>query len=113
MKSYRTELTLNLAPLRETLLDRTTPIWRPLSTVEFARLTGISVQTLSNWRMRGNGPPFFHEGKARRCMYRPHDLLGWLTGSPSWHFIRAWAVRRGLAPEDADEAFTDWLQTLF
>lgn len=41
--------------------------------------TGIPVQTLANWRWRGEGPPWFKLG--RHVRYRLADVEKWLDNN--------------------------------
>lgn len=47
-----------------------------LDNVEAARFLGVSPETLPQWRVRGNGPPFVRVG--RRVVYRRATLERWL-----------------------------------
>lgn len=50
---------------------------RLLTIREVADYLGVSVQTIYNWRYRGEGPPGLKVmGQVR---YRPEDLEGWLS----------------------------------
>lgn len=58
-----------------------------LDTVRAAEFLGISKQTMANWRMRGNGPPFIKMGGAVR--YKPEDLNSWLDARRERHTTEA------------------------
>lgn len=62
-----------------------------LDTNRAAAKLGMSKQTLANWRLRGNGPPFFKIGNAVR--YRPEDMEAWIDARRARH--TAEAQRRG------------------
>ena len=47
------------------------------TTEEAARLLGRSPQTLANWRVQGNGPPFVRIGP-RNVFYRSDDLQAYM-----------------------------------
>ena len=57
-----------------TLDDRT----RTTDTEGASRVVGVTVETLRNWRWRGDGPPFLKMG--RRVRYRLVDLADYLDG---------------------------------
>lgn len=47
-----------------------------LSTEEAAPFTGVSPQTLANWRFQGHGPKFIRTS-SRRVSYDPADIEAW------------------------------------
>jgi len=49
-----------------------------LTATEVAEQTGLSVETLAQWRSQGKGPPYVKI--SRNCVrYRQSDLDGWLA----------------------------------
>jgi len=46
---------------------------------EAAKILGLSVQTLRNWRFKRIGPPYLKVG-SRSVRYSPEDLYKWLEG---------------------------------
>jgi hypothetical protein len=48
-----------------------TPKRRPLDTKEVADLFGLNVNTLEQYRFRGEGPRYFSPPGTRRVWYRP------------------------------------------
>jgi predicted DNA-binding transcriptional regulator AlpA len=49
---------------------------RLLTAAEVAQRTGLSVETLAQWRSQGKGPPYIKI--SRNCVrYRQSDLDGW------------------------------------
>jgi predicted DNA-binding transcriptional regulator AlpA len=49
-----------------------------LTATEVAEQTGLSVETLAQWRSQGKGPPYVKI--SRNCVrYRQCDLDGWLA----------------------------------
>ncbi|WP_412094048.1 helix-turn-helix domain-containing protein [Alloyangia pacifica] len=110
MKNFRQKLIADSDRLFELALTSDRPVWSPLTTRELAKLLGVSVQVLANWRVRDIGPPSrpAPRGRGHRRHYRLDEVLSWLTGQPSWKFNRAWLVGRGLAPDDADAAYVEW-----
>ena len=113
MQNYRRELSNNRDALLERALSNSAPIWRPITSRELASTFGVSMQTLANWRVRDNGPPYTASRRGTKCLYRVDEVLGWLTKTPSWELARAWMVRRGMAPADADKTYVDWVSTFF
>ena len=92
----------------------TTPIWRLIPSRQMARILGITIQTLANWRVREQGPRFSHaaKGKGNKVLYRMSDVLEWLSARPSWEFEGEWLAQKGLGPEELDRDYTEWVKTL-
>lgn len=111
MNNYRDELFKNRDVLIERAVSDSKPIWRPITSRELARTIGVSMQTLANWRVRDLGPPYTASRRGTKCLYRLDEFLGWLTGEPSWELARTWMARRGMAPEDADQDYVEWVAT--
>lgn len=57
-------------------MSTTNPLLTPN---EVARLTGLSEQTLRNWRWKKRGPAFCKIGRGGRCRYRREDVEAWLA----------------------------------
>lgn len=53
------------------------PPWAWITTPEFARLCGVSQQSVYNWRLRRTGPPSVQE-KSGRHLVRLADALSWI-----------------------------------
>lgn len=53
-----------------------------LTPPEAAKLTKITVRTLSDWRWKKTGPPYrkLSPGKGGRIRYRRRDVESWLEG---------------------------------
>jgi predicted DNA-binding transcriptional regulator AlpA len=52
--------------------------WRLLTPAEVAEQTGLSLETLAQWRSQGRGVPYVKI--SRNCVrYRQCDLDGWLA----------------------------------
>lgn len=49
---------------------------RALTTRQAAPIVGAATSTLAQWRLLGEGPPFFRVGR-RHVRYRLGDLLDW------------------------------------
>lgn len=51
------------------------------STVDAAKLLGVSAKTLVNWRCLGKGPTYIRLGNSPRAqvLYRYEDLDAWLS----------------------------------
>ena len=89
------------------------PPWRELTPKQLADLTGITVQSLANWRYRNNGPRFMQRKRSRACLYRPCDVLEWLSAVPAWQHCKSWLLERGLIPPDASEDHIEWVCSLY
>lgn len=96
--------------------DTGVPPWRPISSRSAAKLLGVSIQVLANWRLREAGPP--HQGpikgKGNRTFYRPDEVVSWLStlvGRPlePWEFDRDWMAERGIAANQSSKAAIEWL----
>lgn len=113
MPSYLTKLRSASQMLIMTALTDQEPPWCPTTGRDTARFLDVSVQVLANWRVRDQGPPYSYArgGKGNKCLYKLSDVLEWLTGRPAWLFDRDWLVRRGLAPDNAEEDYVDWAKT--
>lgn len=55
------------------MCHRLDPLWTPRQVADYL---GIPVQTLYDWRCKGQGPRAFKIGKHLR--YRESDVLAWL-----------------------------------
>lgn len=49
-----------------------------LRAADVAKLLGIPVATLANWRASGKGPPYLRVG--RHVRYRDADVEAWIAG---------------------------------
>ncbi|MEY8839024.1 hypothetical protein AB9K41_08360 [Cribrihabitans sp. XS_ASV171] len=113
MENVALDLRIRYADCLEKLVADTSPPWRELSPKQLADLTGITVQSLANWRYRSNGPRFTQRPRSRACRYRPCDILEWLTGVPAQKFIRDWLFTHGLIPDDASDEHVEWVASLY
>ena len=52
-----------------------------LSDHDIARITGFEVQTVRQWRLRGQGPRYLRISNLVR--YRPEDVKAWLESRPT------------------------------
>jgi hypothetical protein len=102
------------------LMKSDVPPWRLISSRELAKLLGVSLQSLANWRLRGKGPvaepPV--KGRGNRIYYQRAQVLSWLsrfTESPrgSWEFSSDWLSAAGLPQPVPSEELTDYLVSLF
>lgn len=91
----------------EALLSSSLPPWRSISSRTLARVLGVSLQTLANWRVRDAGPPCEGQrrGAGNKVFYRADHVMMWLKGSSGvsrepWEHSRAWLVWHGLAVAD-------------
>jgi hypothetical protein len=105
-KDRRFELASHLA-------NSPNPPWRPVPSRELARLLGVSLQTLANWRVRDKGPGSEPRvrGKGNRIFYRPDEVASWLLHRKvaPWEICRDWLKERGLMVDEATVESTDFL----
>lgn len=82
------------------------PPWRPIPSRDVAKILGVSLQSLANWRVRGTGPPPepMQKGLGNRIYYRPDKIMAWLTGEPWWQFTAKWLGEQGLGVNEVSEA---------
>lgn len=111
--AYRPLLVEQQDRLLDQFVENAAPVWRPVTTVELANLLGVSVQSLANWRVRGNGPPSILSRRGKRRLYRLDEALEWATGTPAWKICRAWLVKRGLVPPGAQKEDIQWVVSIF
>jgi hypothetical protein len=94
------------------------PPWRLIPSRDVARLLGVSLQVLANWRVRGSGPPFDNtiRGKGNKVFYKRSDVLAWAAGQrgervEAWEICRDWLAERGFEMHDMGPEAIDWLAT--
>jgi hypothetical protein len=96
------------------------PPWSVVGTVELARLLGVHMQSVYNWRCRGTGPepeaePRRHYRRVGpRVLHRIDGVLAWLPGGKAdpWHWTGRFLVEvRALLPGHLDDPETvmDWI----
>lgn len=79
--------------------DLKRPPWDTVSTAELADILGVSIQVLSNWRIRKAGPNFLPVGTFRgnRVHYRICDIEAWLRSkaepTKAWQVAAEWLGR--------------------
>ncbi len=112
--NFKAALILRYSSLLANAMASSTPIWRPIPSRQMARILGITIQTLANWRFREQGPRFSHaaKGKGNKVLYRMSDVLEWLSAKPSWEFEGEWLAHKGLGPEELDRDYIEWVKTL-
>src|SRR3954454_19325829 len=97
------------------------PPWSVVGTVELARLLGVHMQSIYNWRCRSTGPapetePRRHYRRVGpRVLHRIDGVLAWLPGGKSdpWHWTGRFLVEaRALVPAHLDDPETvmDWIE---
>lgn len=87
------------------------PPWHVVSSRELADALGVSLQSVANWRIRGNGPPPepSRHFRGHREHYRVDRVLAWLSErngapQPAWTFSAAFIAQHlGAAPQSAAE----------
>jgi hypothetical protein len=85
-------------------MDSNLPPWRPIPSRAAARLLGVTLNSLAQWRMREVGPksePWLRGG-GNRVYYRPDRLAEWLSDGrcAAWQFSGWWLQAKGLASSD-------------
>jgi len=68
------------------------PPWQVFSSLEVADALGLSLNTMSNMKLRRTGPTPepFEDYRSNRNHYRHDNLCVWLTGQPVWKFHQKW-----------------------
>lgn len=56
-----------------------TPKRRPLDSAEVADILQVHENTIRQFRLRGDGPPFYSPPGTRRVWYAERDVLAWLA----------------------------------
>lgn len=87
------------------------PIWHYVTTRELAKILGVTVQALANWRVRDIGPPSrsASRGAGNKRLYRIDEVLSWLTGREAWTYTRDWLLARGIADEGCSKSDVEYL----
>ena len=91
------------------------PPWRPVPSRTLAKLLGVSLQVLANWRVRETGPKYLprQKGKGNRLFYRLDDVMAWLSrelGSSKepWEFDRDWLDVREMRVHSPSKEAIEW-----
>jgi hypothetical protein len=96
---------INVERFIATAMNSNLPPWRPIPSRAAARMLGISLQSLANWRMRDLGPKPepWKKGGGNRVYYRPDRLVEWLSGGrfSGWEFSGRWLQVKGMIPSEA------------
>lgn len=80
--------------------------WQVFSSQQVAVALGLSLNTMSNMKLRGTGPrpEPFDDYRGNRIMYRHDSLCAWLTGLPAWKFNQQWLAKTHFSlPRDTKE----------
>src|SRR5262245_49971131 len=92
--------------LYRAIVEDPQPTWREISSRELAKLFGVSLQSLANWRVRESGPSRFSKrrGRGNKVFYRRNDVAVWLAGVTGsvilpWQVDVEWLQRNGFAEE--------------
>lgn len=75
---YETHARLVAARVAELLREQSNVVQEYLSPEEAARLLGLPVRTLENYRARDAGGPPFHRISSRLVRYRVSELHDWM-----------------------------------
>ena len=70
--------------------------WDVLSSRELAKLLGVSIQVLANWRIRDRGPvPAPAECfRGNRTYYPVFEIEAWQRGVEPWEVLSEWLRKR-------------------
>jgi len=71
-----------------------------INTREVSRVTGIPVATLTTWRSRGGGPPFYTPEGTNRVLYELDEVIKWARGDGQRRSTADRAINR-----DSSESF--------
>jgi hypothetical protein len=92
------------------------PPWRLIPSRDVAKLLGVSLQVLANWRVRGSGPPYDAtvRGRGNKIFYRVADVLAWAAQQrgeqvEGWEICRDWIEARGVKLEDPTPEAVYWM----
>lgn len=89
------------------------PPWRLTRSRDLAKLLGVSLQSLANWRVRETGPtPALRPRRGgNKTYYRLDDAAAWASNGrfASWEINRDWFASRGLVVDPSTEASTEFL----
>lgn len=114
--AYKEKAAFDAEGAYETLLSSSSPPWRSISSRTLARVLGVSLQTLANWRVRDAGPPCegYRRGAGNKVFYRPDKVMTWLKAqvgatSEPWEHSFAWLVKHGLADKEVSQKRMEFL----
>lgn len=89
------------------------PPWQAMPSRDVARLLGVSLQSLANWRVRDTGPPVEprRKGQGNRTYYRPDKLLAWLVDGQlePWQVCEVWLRERGIEIVGSTREGVEWM----
>lgn len=98
--NHKAALASDKAEFVMAVLSAESPPWRPIPSRQLAKMMGVSLQVLANWRVRDSGPPVAPQKKGRgnRTFYRPDEAACWAVNSKvaAWEICRNWMARRGV-----------------
>lgn len=85
------------------MMQIASPPWRPIPSRVLAKVLGVSLQSLANWRVRNTGPrpEPYRRGQGNRTMYRPDVVMSWLSmvagqETEPWKFSQTWLQGQSL-----------------
>lgn len=87
-----------------------TPPWSYISSAELAKVLGVHLQTISNWRIRGILPePDSHPRlRGNKRYYRISKVMNWLTGESEESITWRW-ISKHLTKGIKDVAQAQWV----
>lgn len=99
------ESSISCSEIRSRLQSLKRAPWHVLSGRELSDLTGVSLQVLANWRVRGKGPKPCPAGAYRghRCYYRVSAIDAWLCElegvmREEWEITADWLMQQYIFP---------------
>ena len=84
--------------------------WDVLSSRELAKLLGVSIQVLANWRIRDRGPvPAPAECfRGNRTYYPVFEIEAWQRGVEPWEVLCDWLRKRFIFEQPLDTEERTW-----
>ncbi len=94
------------------------PTWSAVGTVELARLLGVHMQSVYNWRCRGTGPEpeadprRYYRRVGPRALYKVSAVLQWLDteGRTAWDWTARSLVEIGATSLAEPERALRWIE---
>lgn len=95
------ECQIDISSARRRLAELNRVPWDVLASIELAQLLGVSLQVLSNWRVRKKGPESLPAGTFRRnrTFYWMFEIERWLRSLEgkelqTWEIVAQWLRNR-------------------
>lgn len=86
-----------------------TPPWSYISSAELAKILGVHLQTISNWRLRGILPePDSHPRlRGNKRYYRISKVMSWLSGRDEEEITMEW-IKKYMPTGTSNIASAQW-----